>query len=359
MKLKDRLIVSFLIILIVPLALMLITGELFVKNNTEELALMLTHDTKELFSNLFVAVFAILVITGFILISWSYGSFYPRMKELEEAAKRIKDGDLDFHVNVSGNDELTDVLSAFEDMRRELYKTSKEKYEAEEEQRALISNIAHDLKSPLTSIKGYAEGLRDGVCKTDEKRLSYENTIINKADEMNYLLNELSIYSKINANEIPYDFEQVNVKDYFTDLSGEIELDLENNGVKFIYRNFVESTASIIIDRKEIFRVIHNIINNSVKYRGDRELMIYLSLKSVDDFVEVEIKDNGPGIEKEDLPYIFDRSYRADESRNSKVGGSGFGLSIAKKIVEEHGGRIWAVSSKGNGTTIYFVLKKA
>lgn len=249
MKIKDRLIVSFLIILIVPLALMLLTGELFVIDNTNKIATMLTNDAKTLFFNIFTAVFAILIVTAFILISWTYGSIYPRMKDLEDAAKRIKDGDYDFHINIRGNDELTDVLSAFEEMRNALYKSSQAQYEAEEEQKRLISNIAHDLKSPLTSIKGYAEGLRDGVCRTDEKRLSYENTIINKADEMNSLLNELSLYSKIGTNGIPYNFEKVSVRDYYDDLSDEIRLDLENEGINFIYHDNVSPESSFSIDR--------------------------------------------------------------------------------------------------------------
>lgn len=359
MKLKDRLIVSFLIILIVPLALMLLTGELFVIDNTNKIATMLTNDAKTLFFNIFTAVFAILIVTAFILTSWTYGSIYPRMKDLEDAAKRIKDGDYDFHINIRGNDELTDVLSAFEEMRNALYKSSQAQYEAEEEQKRLISNIAHDLKSPLTSIKGYAEGLRDGVCRTDEKRLSYENTIINKADEMNSLLNELSLYSKIGTNGIPYNFEKVSVRDYYDDLSDEIRLDLENEGINFIYHDNVSPESSFSIDREQIARVVHNIINNSVKYMGDGEKMISLSVYEDGDFIKTEIEDNGIGISNDDLPYIFDRSFRGDASRNSRIKGSGFGLSIVKKIIEEHGGKIYAVSSVGHGTTMDFMLKKA
>lgn len=359
MKLKDRLVVSFLIILIVPLVLMIISGELFVSENSREIAAMLTNDRKTLFFNIFLAVFAILIITAFILISWTYGSIFPRMKDLEDAAKRIKEGDYDFRVNVRGNDELTDVLSAFEEMRGALSKSSKEKLEAEEEQRKLISNIAHDLKSPLTSIKGYAEGLRDGVAKTDEKRLSYENTIINKADEMNSLLNELTLYSKIGLSAIPYNFEKTSVREYFDNLSSDIALDLEKEGIEFIYRDFAKTDDKINIDREEIKRVVNNIITNSVKYIGDKNGKISLKIFTDGDFIKIEIKDNGIGISKKDLPYIFDRSFRADSSRNSKIKGSGFGLSIAKKIVEEHGGKIYAVSSAGYGTTMVFMLKKA
>lgn len=359
MKLKDRLIVSFLIILIVPLALMLLTGEFFIMENTSKIANMLTNDARTLFINIFISVFAILIITAFILISWTYGSIFPRVKDLEDAAKRIKDGDYDFHIEIRGNDEIADVLSAFEEMRHELYKSSKAQYEAEEEQKRLISNIAHDLKSPLTSIKGYAEGLRDGVCRTEEKRLSYENTIINKADEMNSLLNELSLYSSIGANGIPYNFETVSAREYYDALSDEIRMDLENEGINFIYHDNVKADTEFSIDRDKLSRAVHNIINNSVKYMGDGEKIISLSVYEDGDFIKTEIEDNGIGISSEDLPHIFDRSFRGDASRNSKISGSGFGLSIVKKIIEEHGGKIYAVSSVGHGTTMNFMLKRA
>ena len=105
--------------------------------------------------------------------------------------------------------------------------------------------------------------------------------------------------------------------------------------------------------------MIHNIVGNSIKYmRADHQDRISIRINDVGDFVQVEIEDNGKGIAKKDLPYIFDRFYRADASRNSAAGGSGIGLSIVKKIIEDHGGKIWATSKEDEGTVMYFVLKK-
>ena len=114
----------------------------------------------------------------------------------------------------------------------------------------------------------------------------------------------------------------------------------------------------MIADAEQMKRVINNIIGNSVKYLDKERGMINIRIKDVGDFVQVEIEDNGRGIAAKDLPYIFDRFYRADSSRNSSQGGSGIGLSIVKKIVEDHGGRIWATSKEGMGTEMHFVLRK-
>ncbi len=114
----------------------------------------------------------------------------------------------------------------------------------------------------------------------------------------------------------------------------------------------------IIADPEQLKRVIHNIINNSIKYLDKPKGFINIRVKDVGDFIQVEIEDNGKGIAKKDLPYIFDRFFRADTSRNSATGGSGIGLSIVRKIIEDHGGKIWATSKEETGTIMYFVLRK-
>ena len=114
----------------------------------------------------------------------------------------------------------------------------------------------------------------------------------------------------------------------------------------------------MIVDPEQLRRVISNIVGNSVKYMDKSDPVITMDLKDVGDFVQIELGDNGKGIAAKDLPNIFDRFYRTDASRNSSKGGSGIGLSIVKKIVEEHGGKIWATSEEGVGTTMYFVIRK-
>ena len=228
----------------------------------------------------------------------------------------------------------------------------------DQDNRELVSNISHDLKTPITSIKGYCEGIMDGVADTPEKMDRYIKTIYNKANEMDRLINELTLYSQIDTNRIPYNFHRINVNDFFRDCIEEIGLDLESKNIRLTYSNYVESGTRIIADPEQLRRVISNIIGNSVKYMDKPDGTIDICIVDNNDSIQVEIEDNGKGIAAKDLPNIFDRFYRTDASRNSAQGGSGIGLSIVKKIIEDHGGYIWATGKEGEGTTIHFVLRK-
>lgn len=198
----------------------------------------------------------------------------------------------------------------------------------------------------------------DGVADTPEKMDRYIRTIYNKTNEMDHLINELTFYSKIDTNRIPYTFSKIRVTDYFNDCAEELQLELEVKGVDLVYANYVDDSVLVIADGEQIRRVIHNIVTNSTKYMNKEHGIIQLRVKDVGDFIQVEIEDNGKGIAAKDLPNIFDRFYRTDFSRNSSKGGSGIGLSIVKKIMEDHGGKVWATSKEGIGTIMYFVLRK-
>ncbi len=316
-------------------------------------------ETKRYILDIGISILLILILTAVILVGWIYQGIVPRLRTLVEATESIKEGNLDNPIrDVGGNDEISELFCAFEDMRRRLSAQAKEKMQYEEDQRQLLRNIAHDLKTPITSIKGYAEGIMDGVANTPEKQERYLKTICNKADEMNTLINELTLYSKLDTNRIPYNFQRVNVKEYFLECAEELGEDLALQNVEFSFYNYVDDNVEIIADPEQLERVIHNIVRNSVKYKGSDPLSIQLRTKDVGDFIQVEIEDNGKGISQQDLPHIFERTFRADSSRNSNVGGSGIGLSIVKKIIEEHGGSIWATSKERQGTVMYFVIRK-
>lgn len=305
-----------------------------------------------------ISIVSILLLTAFMMMIWIYRSMITPIRKLQSAAENIKEGNLDFSVDVSGEDEIGELGVTFEEMRQRLKDNAEEKLRNEKENRALISNIAHDLKTPITAVKGYAEGIMDGVANTPEKVDKYIRTIYNKANEMDTLINELTLYSKIDTNRIPYNFAKINVGEYFKDCVEEIGLDLEAKGVGLSYYNYALPDTLIIADPEQLRRVINNIIGNSVKYMNKTEKFINIRIKDVGDFIQVEIEDNGRGIAPKDLPYIFDRFYRTDASRNSATGGSGIGLSIVKKIIEDHGGKIWATSKEDAGTTMYFVIRK-
>lgn len=412
MKLKTKLIISFCIIMFVPMFMMMIVmmtignrqlrnlendakrmqvyeldqeklsqssesgeagdsdvgtaGELpgaLETGNTQEISELTTPGefilgVRGLLRDMAVIVFIILLLTAILLLLWIYAGVNVPLNKLRKATHNIAEGNLNFTLDEAGDDEIGDLCRDFEEMRQRLLESTEEKLEYDRESKELISNISHDLKTPLTAIKGYVEGLMDGVADTPQKQERYIRTIYNKVNDMDRLINELTFYSKIDTNRIPYTFNKINVKGYFEDCCEEVGVELESKGFDFTYLNSVDEEVEVIADAEQIKRVINNIISNSVKYMDKDKGRIDIRVKDVGDFVQIEIEDNGRGIGQKELPNIFERFYRTDASRNSTLGGSGIGLSIVRKIIEDHGGKIWASSTLGKGTVMYFVLRK-
>lgn len=313
---------------------------------------------KSMYMELGVSIVIIMLFTAMLLLMWIYGSIVIPISKLKKATQEIRDGNLDYELNVVGEDEISQLCMDFEEMRRRLKQNSEEKIHSDEDNKELISNISHDLKTPITAIKGYVEGIMDGVASSPDKLDKYIRTIYNKANDMDRLIDELTFYSKIDTNKIPYNFVPINVSAYFGDCSEELMLDLEGQGIEMQYMNFCDTDVQVIADAEQMKRVINNIINNSIKYMDKKKGIINMRIKDLGDFVQVEIEDNGKGIAAKDLPYIFDRFYRTDKARSSQKGGSGIGLSIVRKIIEDHDGQIWATSKEGTGTVMHFALRK-
>ena len=373
MKLKTRIVIGFGMSILVPL--LLFSATLYGLSHTK-LAQQVKDSTEVVYDIsvgesansqtqvrliakdvLFTAT-VILVFTALSIGLWIYRSIATPLVKLKKATQNIKEGNLDFVLEVEGDDEFSELCRDFEEMRKRLKESAEEKVLLDKENKELISNISHDLKTPITAVKGYVEGIMDGVAYTPENMDRYVKTIYNKTNEMDHLINELTFYSKIDTNRIPYTFSKLNVEDYFSDCAEEVGLELETRGIELVYANYVESGVQVIADGEQIRRVIHNIISNAIKYMDKPKGIIQIRVKDVGDFIQVEIEDNGKGIAAKDLPSIFDRFYRTDVSRNSSKGGSGIGLSIVKKILEDHGGKVWATSRLGIGTIMYFVLRK-
>lgn len=375
MKLKTRIVLGFTMIILMPLLLFAATLYGFSQSQAQKAQAVTESDgtvydisitdsadsqgrVHVMAKDLFISAFVILISVALVVGLWVYRSIAVPLVKLKKATQNIKEGNLDFVLDVEGKDEFSELCQDFEEMRRRLKESTEEKSLIEKENRELISNISHDLKTPITAVKGYVEGIMDGVADTPEKMDRYVRTIYNKTNEMDHLINELTFYSKIDTNRIPYTFSKLNVEDYFEDCSEEVGLELETREIELVYANYVEKDVMVIADGEQIRRVIHNIISNAIKYMDKPKGIIQIRIKDVGDFIQIEIEDNGKGIGPKDLPYIFDRFYRTDVSRNSSKGGSGIGLSIVKKILEDHGGKVWATSRLGIGTIMYFVLRK-
>ena len=366
MKLTAKMIILFLIIIFVPTiaAVMVFLGFGYHENidifhELSKVGIMIGEMVGRSFLKHFtVIMIAVLIVTSVIITSWIKKDIYNPLQEINLAMQNIADGNFDYHLTESRDDEIGQLFGNYEQMRLRLKENAEEKAENEKKQKQLVSNISHDLKTPITSIKGYVEGIMDGVANTPEKMDKYIKTIYNKANDMDRLINELTTYSGIDSNKIPYHFHILNVSDYFSDCIEEIGHDLESKNIHLKYTNLAPPDNCVVADPEQFKKVINNIVSNSVKYMGHDNGVISITIHDDNESVKIEIEDNGKGIASKDIGNIFERFYRTDASRNSLQGGSGIGLSIVKKIVEDHGGYVWATSKEGEGTCMHFVLRK-
>ncbi len=320
----------------------------------------INNQTKGSFFQIVVSIIIIMFLTSALVAFWLYRSLVRPINALRESTNNMTNGNLDVSVENKCKDEIGDLCGDFEEMRLHMKDLLADSLRHEQDYKDLMRNISHDLKTPLTAIKGYAEGILDGVASTPEKQEKYIRTIYSKANEMTLLVDELSMYAKIDTNAVPYNFINLNLANYFDDIITETRLDLELQNMEVDYVNEVDPDQEVIADSEQLTRCVNNIIANAVKYRDtSRKGKIDISISDIEGgYVRIKIHDNGKGISVKDLPYIFDRFYRADSSRNSATGGSGLGLAIVKKIIDDHGGRIWAESKQGVGTTMNILLRK-
>ena len=366
MKLKAKLTILFLAIIFVPLlcGTMAFLGFGYHENIdmihelTKEDIMIGAMINKRFMKYLVIAMAVTLIITSSLITAWINKDIYKPLKELSAAMQHIAEGDFDYHMTQVREDELGTLFENYEQMRLQLKENEEEKADNEKKSKELVSNISHDLKTPITSIKGYVEGIMDGVADTPEKMDKYIKTIYNKANDMDKLINELTTYSGIDSNKIPYHFHIINVSDYFSDCVEEVGLDLESKNIHLNYTNLAPADTCIVADPEQLKKVINNIIGNSIKYMGHNNGVIDIRILDEGESVKIEIEDNGKGIPAKDIGNVFERFFRSDASRNSMQGGSGIGLSIVKKIIEDHGGYVWATSKEGEGTCMHFVIRK-
>lgn len=281
------------------------------------------------------------------------------LEALQKGVEEIAGGNYGFAIDEKVPSVIGGLFRSFNKMSKELKEGEEVKRRYEENRKELIAGISHDLKTPITSILGYMEGIHEGVANSPEKLDRYLDIIHSNAVYTNQLIDDLFLFSKLDINQMEYDFQKVYVKDYFTDVFVEKKIDLEERGAKVQYEVALSDDLQLSIDPKMIHRVITNLIGNAVKYNDKDQLSLNLSVQADEarSCIEVAIEDNGRGIDAEHIDHIFDVFYRVDKARNKDVGGTGLGLSISKQLVEAHGGEIGATSKVGEGTKIKFTLK--
>lgn len=282
------------------------------------------------------------------------------LEMLSDATMKIARGDLEDAVIYQSDDEIGDLCRSFDMMRLQLKDAQSVSQRYENNRRELIANISHDLKTPITSIRGHVQGMMEGVANTQEKTRKYQQIIYNNSLEMERLIDELFLFSKLDLNQLEFEFEPVDIEAYLKDCAEEKGYELEDQGIQLTYAASYPSHAQVIVDRLRLQRVIGNIIRNAIQHCDRSKPLCWLEIILLENDFDaiIEIKDNGQGIPDASLPYVFDRLYRADSARNRQNGGSGLGLSIARQIIEAHGGKIWADSELGVGTSIFFSLPK-
>ncbi|MFE4712467.1 ATP-binding protein [Paenibacillus sp. NPDC056722] len=316
----------------------------------------LVQFVRTFFPILFLSTVVVLLLTHTLLTTYMSRRIIRPLLELRKAARMVTDGDLDFKVEIRGKDELGQLGMAFEEMRSRLQASIQVQQQYENNRKELITNISHDLKTPITAIKGYVDGILEGVADSPEKTEKYMRTIAAKAGEMDHLIDELFLYSKLDMQKLPFSFESVPILPFLNDWAEELKVELEKQKVDLQIDMDGGEAAKVAVDRDSFKRVLGNIIQNSLKYMDKPNKKIAVSTRIENHALTLAIGDNGPGVPSEAAEHIFERFYRAEQSRNTKTGGSGLGLAIAKQIIVEHGGGIYADSQEGEGMVIRIVL---
>ena len=298
----------------------------------------------------------VLVTTG-VGALWMIGVAARRvtgpLARLKRAAAEIRDGNLGYELAVSGHDEFTELSAGFEQMRVRLKDSTRLQERAETERRAMMASVTHDLKTPITSIIGYAEGILDGVADSPEKIREYMVVICKKARSLQALSDDLSLLSRLENAQLPLDKQEED----FGGLVAEVATEFSHNEPEMKLEQNIAPGLRVRIDRERMARVLLNLFQNSVKYKRPEQPGAEIALTLVRQGGEalLTVSDNGMGIQQGDLPHVFDQFYRADASRGVHSG-SGLGLSIARQLVQLHGGKIWIIGNKGGGISVNIAL---
>ena len=293
----------------------------------------------------------------FVLTSRVTGRLSATLKELRRAADDLREGDLDHEILSCRERELDELAQSLEGVRQRLKAASLAEAAAQEERGLLMANLSHDLRTPITAIKGYVEGIRDGVASTPEKRDHYLEVVYAKTLVLEGLVGNMTDFSEYELGRMQYHFERVELSAFLADLIPEYQADVRGREMAFVAKPLA-SPATVTADRGKLKRVLDNLVSNAVKY-GRPGGTVVLAAEGYRQGVILSVSDDGRGIPEEALAHVFDSFFRADAARSSSVPGSGLGLAICKSIAESHHGKLWLTSREGEGTHAYLYLPLA
>ena len=295
-----------------------------------------------------IAGIAVIVLLSVFFTGRQVRQILRPVNALTEAAKRVERGDYSQPVNYQGQDEFAAVCTAFDHMQQHLLE-EREKNAANARARTeLVAGISHDLRTPLTSVKGYLKGLQDGVAKTPERQAQYIDIAYRKACGMEVLLQRLFYFSQIEAGEIPLQLKRVDLGKFVQKFAAEIREELSSRDCSLTLRG-APAPHPVRLDPEQMRRVLNNLTGNALRYADAHPLELTVTVWRERDTERLRFADNGRGVPAEQLPHLFEQFWRGDQARSSRSGqeGSGLGLYIVKRIVEAHGGTITARCDQG------------
>ncbi|MFC7321491.1 sensor histidine kinase [Halobacillus campisalis] len=312
--------------------------------------------TKNILQSILISVGlgAASLLTLIIVWTWYISrTILMPLREIYRATEEVMEGNLDYHLSYKKKDEIGRFIKGFNAMRLHLKELKEEQKQYEASRKQLIASVSHDLRTPLSSIKGYVEGLEDGVADTKEKREKYYQVIRRKTDQLDRLIEDLFQFSKVELQKLPIQQELIDSQVFLQDVLEEFEMEAEKKGVELSYDKPLP-TVTLSIDPERIVQVITNLIDNAVRY-GTKHLDIEAVVSEEGTF-QLAVHDDGSGIEADEIESIFNQFYRGEKSRSRELGGSGLGLSIAQSIIQQHGGRLSAQSEPEKGSTFTIEL---
>lgn len=298
-------------------------------------------------------VFLTILLTNRFLTRFVVRKIEEPLDLLSEGARRLGEGDLDYRIVYAGKDEFAPVCGAFNEMAARLKESVERTRRDEESRKELLAGISHDLRSPLTSIRAYVEGLLDGVAKTEEAKQRYLRTINTKAEDIDRLVSQLFLYSKLDLEGVPMEMRSIRLDEFITGFVEEAALDSRTHGLEITPEQLAPVTVSA--DPEQLRRVLSNILENSIKYKNKEMGHLRITLEESGCMT---LADDGPGVPEEALPKLFDVFYRSDPARRNPAGGSGLGLDIAAKAIQGMGGTICACNVPDGGLAIEITLPK-
>jgi signal transduction histidine kinase len=294
----------------------------------------------------FVAIVVILLLSLFFTRQMAWRVLRP-LKALSNGAKRIESGDMSEPIVHKSKDEFAEVATAFNHMQESLLEERKKTALYEKARTDLIAGISHDLRTPLTSVKGYIKGLRDGVANTPEKQEQYLSIAYQKACDIDMLLQRLIFFSNLETGNLPMIFDSHDLRNFIMRFADDMRDEFKSNNIT-LSTDITSVPHPVKIDVGQMRRVLLNLTENAVKYAETKPLSITITIWYERGMEHLKFADNGQGVPESQLPHIFERFWRGDEARSTKNNdGSGLGLYIVKYIIEAHGGFVTAQNDNG------------